>query len=159
MTNYSDATKAADADVAAIKVGGVAIDGFDPAVSTYVVDWPRGKRIPAVSAVPAQSGARVKVSDGSSVLSSAGHRFSTRTIKVTSADGSVTRTYTVGFQLTDRDERPVAAGGHGGDRAAGTSGLLGGGDAGAGPGGGGGLWSPAAEWADPLRIARGRGAY
>lgn len=159
VTNYSDATKAADADVAAIKVGGVAIDGFDPAVSTYVVDWPRGKRIPAVSAVPAQSGARVKVSDGSSVLSSAGHRFSTRTIKVTSADGSVTRTYTVGFQLTDRDERPVAAGGHGGDRAAGTSGLLSGGDAGAGPGGGGGLWSPAAEWADPLRIARGRAAY
>ncbi|MFD7897174.1 glycoside hydrolase domain-containing protein [Streptomyces sp. NPDC059743] len=109
VTNYSDATRASVADAKAITVGGVAIDGFDPAVSTYVVDWPKNKKIPAVSAVPDRSGARVKVTDGSSVLSSAGPRFTTRTIKVTSANGSVTRTYTVGFQLTDRDDRPVGA--------------------------------------------------
>ncbi|KAB2970955.1 carbohydrate-binding protein [Streptomyces sp. SS1-1] len=146
VTNFPDATRAADADAAAIKVGGVAIDGFDPAVSTYVVDWPKNKKVPSLSAVPAQSGARVKVSEGSSVLSSPGHRFTTRTIKVTSADGAVTRTYTVGFQLTDRDERPVAAGGNGGSRAGGASSPE-----------GDGLWSPSAEWADPLGIGRERG--
>ncbi|MFD1271170.1 cadherin-like beta sandwich domain-containing protein [Streptomyces kaempferi] len=109
VKNFADATKASVADAKALTVGGAAIDGFDPNVSTYVVDWPKNARIPAVSAVPAQSGARVKVTDGSSVLSSSGHKFTARTIKVTSANGSVTRTYTVGFQLTDRDDRPVAA--------------------------------------------------
>ncbi|MFB8754414.1 glycoside hydrolase domain-containing protein [Streptomyces nigra] len=159
VTNFPDATKAADADAAAVEVGGVAIDGFDPAVSTYVVDWPKNRRLPSLSAVPAQSGARVKVSEGSSILSSPGHRFTTRTIEVTSADGAVTRTYTVGFQLTDRDERPVAAGGSGGGRAGGASGLLGGADAGASPLEGHGLWSPSAEWAGPLGIGRERGTH
>ncbi|MFJ2651835.1 glycoside hydrolase domain-containing protein [Streptomyces sp. NPDC087420] len=106
VTNFPDATRASVADARTIKAGGVAIDGFDPTVSTYVVDWPKDERIPAVSAVPARSGARVKVTDGGSVLSSTGPRFTTRTIKVTSANGSATRTYTVGFRLTDRDDRP-----------------------------------------------------
>ncbi|WP_446041624.1 glycoside hydrolase domain-containing protein [Streptomyces sp. SID1121] len=109
VTNFPDATGASAADAKAIKVGGVAIDGFDPAVSTYVVDWPKSTRIPAVSAVPERSGARVKVTDGGSVLSSAGSRLTTRTVKVTSANGSVTRVYTVGFAVgfrpTDRDGR------------------------------------------------------
>ncbi|MHB9856301.1 glycoside hydrolase domain-containing protein [Streptomyces krungchingensis] len=151
VKNFSDATKASVADAKAITVGGVAIDGFDPNVSTYVVDWPKNKRIPAVSATPAQSGARVKVTDGSSVLSSSGSRFTTRTIEVTSANGSVTRTYTVGFQPTDRDDRPVAAGGNGGDHDAGASALWNPAGDGAGSADGTGLWSPAAEWADPLR--------
>lgn len=160
VKNFSDATKASVADAKAITVGGVAIPGFDPNVSTYVVDWPKNARIPAVSAVPVQSGARVKVTDGSSVLSSTGHGFTTRTIKVTSASGSVTRTYTVGFQPTDRDDRPVAAGGTAGYRDAGEStlwslsGPWGPGGAGAGSAGGPGLWSPSADWARPL-AARG----
>ncbi|MGW5056105.1 glycoside hydrolase domain-containing protein [Streptomyces sp. NPDC004096] len=159
VTNHSDATKASVADAEAITVGGVAIDGFDPDVSTYVVDWPKNKGIPAVTAVPAQSGARVKVTEGSSVLSSTGSRFTTRTIKVTSANGSVTRTYTVGFQRTDRDHRPTAAGGHGGDGGDGGSGhwlpgTRGHGDNGAGLVGGAGLWSALTDWAEPLWIPR-----
>ncbi|MGW4782355.1 glycoside hydrolase domain-containing protein [Streptomyces sp. NPDC004230] len=159
VTNHSDATKASVADAKAITVGGVAIDGFDPDVSTYVVDWPKNKGIPAVTAVPAQSGARVKVTEGSSVLSSTGSRFTTRTIKVTSANGSVTRTYTVGFQRTDRDHRPTAAGGHGGDGGDGGSGhwlpgTRGHGDNGADLVGGAGLWSSLTDWAEPLWIPR-----
>ena len=173
VTNSSDTTKASVADADAITVGGVAIDGFDPDVSTYVVDWPKNARIPAVSAVPAQHGARVKVTDGSSVLSSNGSRFTTRTIKVTSSNGSVTRTYTVGFQQTDRDHRPVAAGGNGGDRGDGatagsvpwpTSGLPGPGGPGAvggigaiGTGSVGGAELRSSAWAEPLWIARARG--
>lgn len=151
VTNFSDATQASVADAKAITVGGVAIDGFDPDVSTYVVDWPKNARIPAVSAVPARSGARVKVTDGSSVLSSNGSRFTTRTIKVTSANGAVTRTYTVGFQPTDRDDRPRAAGGDGGHRDAGVFGLWSPGDDGAG------FWSPATDWAEPMRLPGARG--
>ncbi|MFJ2394659.1 glycoside hydrolase domain-containing protein [Streptomyces sp. NPDC087843] len=163
VKNFSDATKASVADAKAITVGGVAVDGFDPNGSTYVVDWPKGKRIPAVSAVPAQSGARVKVTDGSTVLSSTDHRFTTRTIKVTSANGSFTRTYTVGFQPTDRDDRPVAAGGTGGYRDAGgpslwsLSRLSDQGGIGSGLIGGTGLWSPAAEWARPMDIRGAKG--
>lgn len=154
VTNHTDATKAGVADAKAITVGGVAIDGFDPAVSTYVVDWPKNRKLPALSAVPAQSGARVKVTDGSSVLSSTGHRFTTRTIKVTSANGSVTRTYTVGFQPTDRDDRPVAAGGNGGDRTTGAADLLSRGSNGTGSAGGAGFWAPSTEWANPMWIPR-----
>lgn len=155
VTNSSDATRASVADADSITVGGVAIDGFDPEVSTYVVDWPRNKRIPAVSAVPAQSGARVKVTEGGSVLSSAGSRFTTRTVRVTSANGSVTRTYTVGFRLTARNERPAAAGG--GDREAGGPGSWSAGGGGAGSADGALLWSPEAEWAERVGVPGANG--
>ncbi|MFE2531039.1 glycoside hydrolase domain-containing protein [Streptomyces sp. NPDC059371] len=157
VTDFADATKASVADARAIKVGGVPIDGFDPEVSTYVVDWPKNKRIPAVSAVPAESGARVRVTAGGSVLSSTKSRFTSRTVRVTSANGSFTRTYTVGFRLTDRDDRPVAAGGNGGARDGGGSGpgLPGGG--GSGPSGGTYLWSPEREWAERLGVPGAEG--
>ncbi|MBP0457643.1 glycoside hydrolase family 92 protein [Streptomyces bomunensis] len=116
VTNFADATKASVADARAITVGGVAIDGFDPDVSTYVVDWPNNRKIPAVSAVAAEPGARVRVTDGSSVLTSSAHRFTTRTIRVTSANGSVVRTYTVGFQRSHPGHRPFASGGGGAGR-------------------------------------------
>ncbi|MER5402504.1 glycoside hydrolase domain-containing protein [Streptomyces sp. NPDC002599] len=155
VTNYSDATGASVADAGSITVGGVAIDGFDAEVSTYVVDWPRNKRIPAVSAVPARSGARVRVTEGGSVLSSAGSRFTTRTVRVTSANGSVTRTYTLGFRLTARDDRPVAAGG--GDREAGGPGSWSTGDGGTGSADGARLWSPSAEWAERVGVPGANG--
>ncbi|MFB7776039.1 glycoside hydrolase domain-containing protein [Streptomyces bauhiniae] len=151
VKNLSDATKASIADAKAITVGGVAIDGFDPDVSTYVVAWPKNTRTPAVSAAPAQAAARVKITHGSSVLTSTGPRLTTRTIKVTSANSSVTRTYTVGFQPTDRDDRPVAAGGSSGDRAAGAVTLWNPSGSGSGFPGGAGPWSPAAQWAQSMR--------
>ncbi|MFJ3670305.1 glycoside hydrolase domain-containing protein [Streptomyces sp. NPDC090106] len=101
VTDMVDATKASVADAEAITVGGLAIDGFDPDVSTYVVDLPKSAAVPSVTARPAQSGARVKVTNGSSVLSSAESRLTTRTITVTSANGAHTRTYTVGFHRTE----------------------------------------------------------
>ncbi|MFD5629076.1 glycoside hydrolase domain-containing protein [Streptomyces sp. NPDC127072] len=156
VTNHSDATKASVADAKAITVGGVAIDGFDPDVSTYVVDWPKNARTPAVSAVPAQAGARVKVTDGSPVLSSTGSRFTTRTIKVTSANGSVTRTYTVGLQRTDRDDRPVTAGGYATVSGSGLLPSTGLRSPASGSNGGSVLWSP--SWAESGWIPRSQGS-
>ncbi|MGW1536527.1 glycoside hydrolase domain-containing protein [Streptomyces aureus] len=159
VTNFADATGASVADADAITVGGAPIDGFDPDVSTYVVDWPRNKGVPPVSAVPARSDARVKVTKGGSVLTSPGAGFTTRTIRVTSANGRVTRTYTVGFRSTDREGRPVSADGIGGigatsgttgigsDRGGSVAGFWPAGDAGTGSGDGTGRWSPATEWA------------
>lgn len=153
VTGFPDATRASVADASAVTVGGVAIDGFDPDVSTYVVDWPKNAAIPAVGAVAAESGARVKVTGGSSVLSSQQARFTTRTITVTSASGAVTRTYTVGFHRTDRDHRPTRAGGHDGDGGTGGPGRWSpavpwsGAGHDTGPGGGTELWSPDREWA------------
>lgn len=139
VTNIADATKASVADASAVTVGGVPIDGFDPDVSTYVVDWPKHARIPAVGAVAAESGARVKVTNGSSTVSSSRPGFTTRTITVTSANGSVTRTYTVGFQRTDHHDRSGAVHGGGGVGGGGISDRD-------GAAGGGGVWSPAREW-------------
>ncbi|MFJ4984976.1 glycoside hydrolase domain-containing protein [Streptomyces sp. NPDC088732] len=157
VTNYSDATRASDAGATAITVGGTAIDGFDPEVSTYVVDWPKDKKIPSVTAVPAQSGARVKVTEGSRILSG-GKRFTTRTITVTSANGEVTRTWTVGFQPTDRDHRPVPAGGNGncddGDSGHWPSSGPWGHEGGHGADflGGTGFWTQGTQWAEPMWI-------
>lgn len=149
VKNFPDATAASVADAKAITVGGAAIDGFDPNVSTYVVDWPKNARIPAVSAAPAQAGARVKVTDGSSVLSSSASRLTTRTIKVTSANGSVTRTYTVGFQLTDRDNHGDGHAAIAGPGLAGLPGL----SVPSGTGGGAGPGSPVPTppWLEPRR--------
>ncbi|MFF6955544.1 glycoside hydrolase domain-containing protein [Streptomyces sp. NPDC008317] len=102
VTNHADATKASVADASALKVGGVAVDGFDPEVSTYVVDLPANGKVPAVTAVPAQPGTRVKVTDGSAVVSSTAPRSTTRTVTLTSPNGSVTRTYTVAFHRSAR---------------------------------------------------------
>lgn len=113
VTNFGDATKASTADVDTITVGGTAIDGFDPDVSTYVVDLPNNAKLPAVTAVPAVPGARVRVTDGSAVLTSAGHRFTARTVEVTSPNGQVTRTYTVGFVRTDHNQWPFGGDGKG----------------------------------------------
>ncbi|MFD6528453.1 glycoside hydrolase domain-containing protein [Streptomyces sp. NPDC060184] len=143
VTNFADATSAAIADASAITVGGVAIDGFDPKVSTYVVDVAKGSKTPAVTAVPGQPGAKVKVTEGSRILSSSGSKFTTRTIKVTSADGAVTRTYTVGIRSTDRD--PGHSGSSGGW---GPSGPFGSGSSGSH----GGAWSPSTDWSEPLRL-------
>ncbi|MFJ9669998.1 GH92 family glycosyl hydrolase [Streptomyces sp. NPDC101221] len=147
VTDFPDATKASVADASAITVGGVALDGFDPDVSTYVVDWPGHGRIPAVGAVAAEPGAKVKVTDGSDTVSSSRSRLTTRTITVTSANGEYTRTYTVGVRRTT-DHRPhwwTASGGRGAV----------GGDVGAGAGG---LWSPAREWEAARGAPRAQGA-
>ncbi|MEU3981752.1 glycoside hydrolase domain-containing protein [Streptomyces sp. NPDC026672] len=129
VTNSTNATKASVADARAITVGGIPLDGFDPNVSTYVVDWPNNGKLPAVSAVPAEPGARVKVTDNSPLLSSPTPRFTTRTIKVTSPNGSFTRTYTIGFQHTNHDHRPIPKATNGTNKPK--------------------PWSPATEWTRP----------
>ncbi|GHI93726.1 glycoside hydrolase domain-containing protein [Streptomyces olivaceus] len=151
VTNFPDATRAAVADASALTVGGVPLDGFDPGVGTYVVDWPKHGRIPAVGAVAAESGARVKVTDGSRTVSSARPGFTARTVTVTSADGEHSRTYTVGFRRTDHDHRPPWSGGPGGPGGPGGHGDPWNRGGRGGPDGTG-LWSPAREWED----ARGR---
>ena len=131
VTDFPDATKASVADASAITVGGVALDGFDPDVSTYVVDWPKDRRIPAIGAVTAAPGARVTVASGSSTVSSSRHGFSARTLTVTSADGAFAREYTVGFQRVERcPHGPSVLWDAGGSTA----------------GSGSGLWSPARAW-------------
>lgn len=101
----------------------------------------------------------MKVTKGGSVLTSPGAGFTTRTIRVTSANGRVTRTCTVGFRSTDREGRPVSADGIGGtgtssgttgigsDRGGSVAGFWPAGYAGTGSGDGTGRWSPATEWA------------
>ncbi|MFC7936499.1 GH92 family glycosyl hydrolase [Streptomyces sp. NPDC057387] len=147
VTDFPDATKTSVADASAITVGGVALDGFDPDVSTYVVDWPGHGRIPAVGAVAAEPGAKVKVTDGSDTVSSSRSRLTTRTITVTSANGEYTRTYTVGVRRTT-DHRP-----HWWTASDGPGAAAGDGGAGAG-----GLWSPAREWEAARGAPRAQGA-
>lgn len=79
----------------------------------------------------------MKVTVGSSTVSSSERGFTARTITVTSANGAFSRTYTVGFRPAER-QHPHGPGG-GWDAGRGTA-----------PGGGG-LWSPAREWEHALR--------
>lgn len=113
VTNFADATKASVATAAAVTVGGIPIDGFDPAVLTYVVDWPKNQKVPSVTAVPAEPAARVRTTDGSPIVSSPTPHLTTRTITITSANGSSTRTYTIAFQPSAHDHRPHSSGANG----------------------------------------------
>ncbi|MFH9129522.1 glycoside hydrolase domain-containing protein [Streptomyces griseoaurantiacus] len=144
VTNFADATRASVADARSLTVGGAKLDGFDPAVSTYVVDWPSNRPLPAVTAAAAASGARVKVTDGGTVLTSGSSRLSTRKVTVTSANGAVTRTYTVGFLRTGHAHGP-----HPADGTAGAGRIPGGSP----------LWSPAREWWDRSGRSATRGGW
>lgn len=140
VTNYADATQRSVATASAISVAGVAIDGFDPATRTYVVDWPAGRALPVVAAKATTDGATV------SVVEPAAARFRSlaaiddasarsRTVTVTSADGDSSQTYTVAFWVTADAHLPggVVDPGTGGGTDPGTPG-----EPGTGPGTGGG---------------------
>ncbi|GAB3401347.1 hypothetical protein GCM10027515_09910 [Schumannella luteola] len=127
----TDASIAAASD---LKVAGVTLDGFDPSIRTYVVDWPTGHALPAVSASASVDGASVSVTSGAapverSAAGSAGSSARTlfaaattqallqaplaaathaRTVTVTSANGQHTQQYTVLFTITADDHLPAA---------------------------------------------------
>ncbi|GGK73669.1 hypothetical protein GCM10012284_04450 [Mangrovihabitans endophyticus] len=97
VTNYPDETRASVATASALTVDHVAVDGFDAATRTYMVDWPRNRRLPTVAAQPTESGATVSASTA---------RDGTRVLTVTSANGEITGTYTVVFFRTGGDHGP-----------------------------------------------------
>lgn len=114
VTNYGNDTVASDTTAAHIAVAGVALDGFDPATQTYVVDWPASRALPSVAAQATAGGATVRVTAGTtsvrSLLASANAPAdqvrATRTITVTSANGNSSRQYTVAFWSTADDHLP-----------------------------------------------------
>ncbi|MFK3983892.1 glycoside hydrolase domain-containing protein [Micromonospora sp. NPDC050397] len=97
VTNYPDDTKASVATASALTVDGVAVDGFDAGTQTYMVDWPKNRRMPTVAARPTERGAKVSTSTG---------KDGTRVLTVTSSNGQISRRYTVAFFLTGDDHRP-----------------------------------------------------
>ncbi|MFI7609313.1 glycoside hydrolase domain-containing protein [Micromonospora sp. NPDC049366] len=99
VTNYPDDTKASVATAASLTVDGVAVDGFDARTQTYMVDWPKNRRLPAVVARPTEHGAKVSASTA---------KDGTRVLTVTSANGQLSRSYTVAFYRTADDHRPSA---------------------------------------------------
>ncbi|WP_312034167.1 glycoside hydrolase domain-containing protein [Actinoplanes sp. TBRC 11911] len=91
VTNYPDDTEASVATASSLTVDGVAVDGFDADTQTYMVDWPKNRRLPSVAAKPTEHGAKVSAStakDGTTVLT------------VRSPNGQVSRRYTVAFFRT-----------------------------------------------------------
>jgi predicted alpha-1,2-mannosidase len=114
VTNYGDATSRGIATAAAVSVAGTSIDGFDPATRTYVVDWPAGRALPAVSATPSAGGATVAVTQPLALTAfraaAAPDTANRRTITVTSADGQHTQTYTVAFWTTADNHLPGSVG-------------------------------------------------
>lgn len=132
VMNYDDQTRRSIATASAISVAGRAIDGFDPATRSYVVDWPAATSIPAVTGTPTEAGATVSVQSPSArrllqaprVQSTFG-RPAVQTIVVTSADGNSTRSYTVSFWSTADDHRPAGLDSPGGDGGGGGNGTPG----------------------------------
>ncbi|MEU4679133.1 glycoside hydrolase domain-containing protein [Micromonospora sp. NPDC023737] len=97
VTNYPDDTKASVATASSLTVDGVAVDGFDAGTQTYMVDWPKNRRLPAVAAQPTEHGAKVSASTA---------KDGTRVLTVTSANGQLSRRYMVAFFRTADDHRP-----------------------------------------------------
>jgi len=83
-------TPSAIADLADLRVGGVPVDGFDPADDAYTVHAPEGD-LPAVTAFALDGAANVAISQSAP----AHHAAATVTVTVTAPDGSTSRTYTV----------------------------------------------------------------
>src|SRR5665647_2195623 len=83
-------TPSAIADLADLRVGGVPVDGFDPADDAYTVHAPEGD-LPAVRAFALDGAANVAISQSAP----AHHAAATVTVTVTAPDGSTSRTYTV----------------------------------------------------------------
>ncbi|MET7751171.1 glycoside hydrolase domain-containing protein [Micromonospora sp. NPDC005367] len=100
VTNHPDDTTASVATASSLTVGGVAVDGFDAGTQTYMVDWPRNRRLPTVVAQPTEHGAKVSVSTA---------KDGTRALTVTSLNGQFSRRYTVAFFRTADDHRPGSA--------------------------------------------------
>ncbi|MFK3669239.1 glycoside hydrolase domain-containing protein [Leifsonia aquatica] len=145
VTNYADATQRSVATASAISVAGTVLDGFDPATRTYVVDWPAGRALPAVTATATADGATVAVAEpltagfrSLAAVDDASAR--SRTVTVTSADGNTSRTYTVAFWITADAHLPggVVDPGTGGGTDPGNGGTDPGTGTGTGPGTGGG---------------------
>lgn len=84
----SVASPAAVSDLAALRLDGEALDGFDPAVADYTVDVDGG-RLPLVDAIAVDSAAIVRVTQPST------GNGGIATIVVTSADGSSETRFTV----------------------------------------------------------------
>lgn len=84
----SAASAAAVSDLAALRLDGALIDGFDPATLAYELDVD-GSRLPVVDAVALDSAAEVRVTQPTTV------NGGVATIVVISADGSTRSEYTV----------------------------------------------------------------
>lgn len=83
-----------NANLSEIKVGDVVISGFQSDKLAYNYYLETGESVPTVSAAVESAGATVNIKQATTVPSAA-------TITVTSKDGTVTKTYTVNFQLKD----------------------------------------------------------
>jgi hypothetical protein len=82
------AAPAAVADLAALRLDGEPVPGFDPAVTQYDGIAVDGTRYPTLTAVPVDGAARVRVSQP-------GTGDGVALVDVTAADGSTSRTYAV----------------------------------------------------------------
>ena len=83
-----------DASLSALLVNGNLISGFSPDVYSYTVNADINEGYGSVSAIPASAAASVMITKADA------NNGGTSIITVTSKDGSVTKTYTVIFELT-----------------------------------------------------------
>lgn len=88
----SVASPAADSSLAALRLNGVGVSGFDPADTDYAVQVV-GERMPVLAAVATDSAARVRVTQPTTENGGAA------SVVVTSADGSRSTTTTIAIEL------------------------------------------------------------
>ena len=92
--DLGDGSRYDDATASSLSVGGVPLDAFSPATTTYDVQLPVGVgTAPAIAAVATGSHAVVEVTQASGVPGTA-------SVTVTAQDGRTVRTYTVSFTAT-----------------------------------------------------------
>ncbi|WP_298461144.1 glycoside hydrolase, partial [uncultured Cellulomonas sp.] len=92
-------TPSAVAELGALRVGGVPVEGFAPDTDAYTVEVAAGA-VPVVSAFALDRSASVTIEQATAEQRRA-------TVTVVSADGSVTRTYVITFTTAGPEPRPV----------------------------------------------------
>lgn len=118
VLGHTDATAQSVATAAGLTLDGVAVSGFSPDTSAYVIDVPAAARtaptgraqhsvgpvvgaVPVIGATATAAGASVKVEEGGHALTSEldGAQVHGFTVTVTSANGEVTRRYDIALNL------------------------------------------------------------
>lgn len=100
---FTLAAASTDATLSDLKVNGITVTGFEPAIFSYTIVLPHGTTaVPAVTATANFAGAFLEITTANSLPGST-------EVRVTAQDGSTQNTYSIEFQVAKNDDATLSA--------------------------------------------------